>query len=191
MGAILPGVCLFRKEYVPNGLSALILWFVKTGIFPGSFDPIHKGHIDIATRALKVVDKLYIAVLHSATKTPLFTVEERISFVREGVKELGNSVEVISFDGLLVDCARANGASLIIRGLRAVSDYEYETQLALTNRALASELETLFLVFSEKYAYVSSTIVKQVALLGGGAEKWVAEGVIQALKKKKAERAVG
>ncbi len=135
-------------------------------IYPGSFDPPTNGHLDLAERASRLFDKVIIAVLRHDGKTPLFDVEERVEMLREASAELAN-VEVDSFDGLLVDYARGKGAKLILRGIRAVSDYEYELQMALMNRKLAPELETLFMLPADAYSYLSSRLVKEVHGLGG------------------------
>jgi len=135
-------------------------------IYPGSFDPITNGHLDIITRAIKVVDRLIVAVLRNENKQPLFTVEERKDMLQEVVRAFPN-VEVDSFDGLLVDYAAAHGASVIIRGIRAISDYEGELQMALMNRRLRPEIETMFLMAGEAYSFISSRLVKEVIRLGG------------------------
>jgi pantetheine-phosphate adenylyltransferase len=135
-------------------------------IYPGSFDPITNGHLDLIGRGSRIVDKLVIAILRNESKQALFPVEERIEMVREIVRPYPN-VEVGSFEGLLVDYASARGASLIIRGIRAVSDYEYELQMALMNRRLRPEVETAFLMAGEAYSFLSSHLVKEVASLGG------------------------
>lgn len=135
-------------------------------IYPGSFDPITNGHLDIITRAIKVVDHLVVAVLRNENKHPLFSVEERKDMLQEVVSAFPN-VEVDAFDGLLVDYAAAKGANVIIRGIRAISDYEGELQMALMNRRLRPEIETMFLMAGEAYSFISSRLVKEVIRLGG------------------------
>lgn len=136
-------------------------------IYPGSFDPPTNGHLDLIARGAKLADELVIAVLRNTSKPdPLFSVEEREEMLRESTAGLPN-VSVASFDGLLVDFARARQARAVLRGIRAISDYEYELQMAMMNRKLAPEIETLFLMPGEKYTYVSSRLIKGVARLGG------------------------
>ncbi|MEK7408017.1 MAG: pantetheine-phosphate adenylyltransferase [Acidobacteriota bacterium] len=137
-----------------------------TAIYPGSFDPITNGHLDLIERGAKLFDRLIVAILGNDTKQPLFTVEERIEMAREAVRGLSN-VGVDSFDGLLVDFAAARQASVILRGIRAISDYEYELQMALMNRRLAPDIETVFLMAGEAYSFLSSRLVKEVIALGG------------------------
>ncbi len=135
-------------------------------VFPGSFDPITNGHLDVVDRALQVFDRVRMAILVNPDKTPLFTVEERVEIIREAYR--GNRrVEVDTFSGLLVDYARRAGASVIIRGIRAISDFEYEFQMALMNRRLDPRIETVFMMPAESYSYVSSRLVKEVFQLGG------------------------
>ena len=134
-------------------------------IFPGSFDPITNGHLDLIERALKMFDQVIVAVLTNSAKTPLFSIEERLGFISKTIAS--ERVEVASFDGLLVDFARSSGATVIVRGLRAVSDFEYELQMAMMNRKLAPNLETVFLMPKTVYSYLSSRMVKEVARLGG------------------------
>jgi pantetheine-phosphate adenylyltransferase len=139
---------------------------MKIGIYPGTFDPITHGHKDIITRSLRVFDKVVVAIAPNPTKHPLFTLEERLEMVRLVMKDIGQ-VEVTSFNGLLVDFVRQSGAHAIIRGLRAISDFEHEFQMALINRKIAKEVETVFLMPSEEYSYLSSTIIKDVVTHGG------------------------
>lgn len=139
---------------------------MNTAIYPGSFDPVTYGHIDIIERSANFFDKLIVAVLSNPRKTPLFTAEERIEMIRESVKHIPN-VEVESFNGLLVDFARFKKARIIIKGLRAVSDFEYELQMALMNKKLDKDIETFFMMTSAKYSYLSSSVVKEVASFGG------------------------
>lgn len=145
---------------------------MRTAIYPGSFDPVTYGHIDIIRRASAMVDKLIIGVLRNSTKTPLFSVEERVNMLREVTKGIDN-VEIRSFDGLLIDFARNTNARIIVRGLRAVTDFEYELQLAQTNKAVYPEIDTLFLVTSVEYSYVSSSVVREVASYSGDISKFV------------------
>lgn len=135
-------------------------------VYPGSFDPITNGHIDIIERASYLFDKLIVGVLINTSKSPLFTVEERISLIKESCSHIKN-VEVDSFEGLLIDFMKKKKATTIIKGLRAVSDFEYEFQMALMNRKLSSEIETIFMMTNSKYSYLSSSLVKEVAKFGG------------------------
>ena len=145
---------------------------MKKAIYPGSFDPVTYGHIDIIQRAAKIFDELLVAVLNNAAKTPLFSVDERVNILKEVVKDIPN-VTVLSYEGLLVDFAMANDAGVIVRGLRAVTDFEYELQLAQTNSVLNSGVDTMFLTTSLRYAYLSSSTVKEVASYGGDISKFV------------------
>lgn len=156
---------------------------MKISIYPGSFDPITNGHIDIIERASKISDKLIVSVLNNVEKKSLFTVDERVQMIKESTKHFQN-VEVDSFDGLLVDYAKSKNANIIIRGLRAVTDFEYELQLAQTNRELYNKVETLFLLTSIQYSYLSSSIVKQVAAENGDISKFVPDFVVNKLKEK-------
>ena len=139
---------------------------MSIAIYPGSFDPLTMGHVDIIHRGSRLFEKIVIAVLINADKSPLFTVQERVEVAREVFRDRAN-VEVDTFDGLLVDYARRRQASVIVRGLRAVSDFEYEMQMALMNRRLNQEVETVFMMPAEPYTYVSSRLVKEVVALGG------------------------
>jgi len=150
-------------------------------IYPGSFDPITNGHVDLIARGSRVVDRLIVAVLKNESKQALFSVEERLEMVREVARPFAN-VEVESFDGLLVGYAASRGANLILRGIRAISDYEYELQMALMNRRLRPELETAFLMAGEGYSYLSSHLVKEVASLGGDISGLVPPAVEAKLK---------
>lgn len=152
-----------------------------TAIYPGSFDPITNGHLDLIARGSRIVQRLIVAVLRNDSKQALFSVEERIEIIQEVVRPYAN-VEVASFDGLLVDYAAARGANLILRGIRAVSDYEYELQMALMNRRLRPELETAFLMAGEAYSYLSSHLVKEVVSLGGDVSGLVPSPVEARLK---------
>jgi pantetheine-phosphate adenylyltransferase len=135
-------------------------------LYPGSFDPLTNGHIDLIARAARLFDNLILAVVHNPSKNPLFSVQERMDMLRE-VSAKYENVEVDSFEGLLVNYAQRRGARVLIRGIRAISDYEYELQMALMNRRLQPDLETVFLMASEAYSFVSSRMVKEVFALGG------------------------
>ena len=139
---------------------------MRTAIYPGSFDPVTLGHWDIIQRAEKLVDQLVVAVLHNPSKTSAFTVDERVAMLRELAGE-HPGVTITSFHGLLVDFAKSQGAQFIVRGVRAFSDFEYEFQMALMNRKLAPELETVFLMPKEKYSAVSSRLVREIGSMGG------------------------
>ncbi len=144
-----------------------------TAIYPGTFDPITNGHIDLVNRAAGIFTKVVVAVAENRGKAPLFSLEERVALARQVLGSLGN-VEVTGFGNLLVECARQHGAGVILRGLRAVSDFEYEFQLAAMNRRLTGErIETLFLTPAEQYAFVSSSMIKEVARLGGDVTEFV------------------
>ena len=156
---------------------------MRTVIYPGSFDPLTNGHLDIVQRAAKLFDKVIIAVANNETKKPLFNLRERVGLVKRGIKHLPN-VEVDSFNGLLVEYADKRGATAVIRGLRAVSDFEFEFQLALMNRKLNDRIETIFMMPRGAYTFLSSRIVKEVARLGGDVSAFVPEHVQKALKGK-------
>lgn len=157
-----------------------------TALYPGTFDPITNGHIDLAQRASRIFDRVVVAVAANKGKAPLFALEERVALAREALKDLPN-VEVLSFGTLTVDCARTVGASVILRGLRAVSDFEFEFQLAGMNRHLGPELETMFLTPSDKYAFLSSSVIREIVKLGGDVSSFVPELVREALLKKFAD----
>ena len=152
----------------------------RVALYPGSFDPPTNGHLDILSRTRRLADRTIVAILENDAKTPLFSVPERIAMIREVVGD-DPAVSVRSFQGLLVQFAREEGASLIVRGLRAISDYEYELQMALMNRRLAPGIETVFLMAKEEYSYVSSRLVKEVARLRGDVTGLVPESVRQRL----------
>ena len=156
---------------------------MRTAIYPGTFDPITLGHLDIIERAAKMFDCVIVAVSTNPQKDPLFSLEERVRMVESTTETLSN-VEVHSFEGLLVHYAKATKAVALIRGLRAVSDFEYEFQMALMNRKLMPELETVFLMPSEKFTYINSTIVKEVGRLGGDVSPFLPEHVLNDLMKK-------
>ncbi len=154
-------------------------------LYPGSFDPITYGHIDVLKRAKKLFCPLIVAVVENPRKTPLFSVEERKHLVEEALREVGiEDVPVITYSGLLVECAKSLGVDVIVRGLRATSDFDYEFQLALTNRDLDSNVETVFLMTAGKYSFLSSSIVKEVARYGGDVSKFVPRCVEVALREK-------
>jgi pantetheine-phosphate adenylyltransferase len=153
-------------------------------IYPGTFDPLTNGHLDLIARGAKVVDHLVVAILRNSEKgTPLFTVPEREEMIREATAGFGN-VTVATFDGLLVDFAKAQGAKAVLRGIRAISDYEYEFQMAMMNRKLNPEIETLFMMPAEQYTYVSSRLIKGVFRLGGDVTALVPPLVVERLKAK-------
>ena len=153
-------------------------------IYPGTFDPLTNGHLDLIARGAKIVDKLIVAILRNSEKgEPLFTVPEREEMITEATRSFGN-VSVITFDGLLVECARQQGCRAVLRGIRAISDYEYEFQMAMMNRKLDSELETLFMLPAEKYTYVSSRLIKGVFRLGGDVTALVPPLVMERLRAK-------
>ncbi len=154
----------------------------RIAVYPGTFDPVTNGHLDLADRGRRHFDRLVIAILRNEGKQPLFTVDQRIRLLREAVADWDN-VEVDSFDGLLVDYARKVGATMILRGIRAVTDLEYEMQMAMMNRRMDPKLETVFVVPSETYSYVSSRIVREVASLGGSTEGLVPQNVEDALSR--------
>ena len=152
-------------------------------VYPGSFDPITNGHLDLIVRGAMLFDRLVVAILRNESKAPLFTVEERMATLREVVRECPN-VEVDSFNGLLVDFAARKNATAILRGIRAISDYEYELQMALMNRRLRPEIETVFLMAGEAYSFISSRLVKEVFALGGSISGLVPPAVEAQLKKR-------
>ena len=155
----------------------------SVAIYPGSFDPVTNGHLDLIARGEKMFDALIVAVLRNAEKAPLFTVKERVEMLREVTKQWPG-VEIDVFDGLLVDYARKRGAGVILRGIRAVSDYEYELQMALMNRKLEPRLETVFMLPGELYSYLSSKLVREIAQLGGPLTGLVPDVVEQRLRAK-------
>ena len=153
---------------------------MRTGVYPGTFDPITKGHLDIIQRATRVVDRLFIAVATNAGKAPLFSIEERVELVRGDLGDLntnGAEVEVRPFDNLLIHFAESVGATILIRGLRAVSDFEYEFQMASMNARMDPNIETVFLTASERQQFISSRFVKEIALLGGDVSSFVSPRV--------------
>ncbi len=155
----------------------------KAAIYPGTFDPLTLGHLDVIQRAAHIFNPLMVAVTETTKKTALFSLEERLQLAREAVKNL-KGVDVVPFRGLLVDFARKNKVAVLVRGLRAFSDFEYEFQMALSNRKLASDVETVFLMTSETYSYISSSVVREVADLGGDTSELVPPNVQAALARK-------
>ncbi len=153
-------------------------------IYPGTFDPLTNGHLDLIARGAKIVDQLVVAILRNTEKgEPLFTVEERVEMISAATKDFEN-VSVMTFNGLLVDFAREQGAAAVLRGIRAISDYEYEFQMAMMNRKLNPDIETLFMMPAEKYTYVSSRLVKGVFRLGGDVSELVPPLVMERLRSK-------
>jgi pantetheine-phosphate adenylyltransferase len=153
---------------------------MKIAIYPGTFDPVTNGHVDVAKRAAELFDKVIVCVAVNTLKEPLFSGPERVKMIREAVRGI-NNIEVEEFQGLLVDYAMKKNADAIVRGLRAVSDFEYEFQMALTNRKLCAEVDTIFLMPHEKYTYLNSTIVREIARFGGDVTEFVPEHVKKAL----------
>ena len=156
---------------------------MKIAIYPGSFDPVTKGHLDIIERSSKMVDLLIVSVLNNNSKSPLFSVEERVNMLKEVTKNMVN-VKIDNFSGLLVDYAKQCNATIIIRGLRAVTDFEYELQMSQTNRIMDKSVDTIFLTTSLEYAYLSSSIVKEVAWCGGDVDKFVPQHVVDKIEGK-------
>jgi pantetheine-phosphate adenylyltransferase len=156
-------------------------------VYPGSFDPLTNGHVDIITRGARLFDRIIVAILVNAEKTPLFDMAERVEIARAVFKEYAN-VEVDTFDGLLVDYVEKRKARVIVRGLRAISDFEFEFQLALMNRRLNSEIETVFMMPAEQYSYISSRLIKEVFALGGRVHGLVPDMVEARLRDKQAAR---
>lgn len=157
----------------------------RTGVYPGTFDPVTNGHVDIIRRAAHVVDHLVVAVATNDGKTPLFTLEERVAMLEAEIATMDvapGTIEVASFDTLLVDFVRKKEASIIVRGLRAVSDFEYEFQMTGMNARLAPDIETVFLMASDRHQFISSRFVKEIGRLGGDIQSFVPAGVLAALK---------
>jgi pantetheine-phosphate adenylyltransferase len=172
-----------KGEYMPQKIKEKDYTMRKVAIYPGSFDPITYGHIDIVERALEIFDKVILAIAHNAEKRSLFTVEERLEMVRKIFEHIPNVI-VDSFKGLLVDYVAKTNAKVILRGLRATSDFEYEFHMASMNRSLNTHLDTLFMMTSKDYFFVSSRTIKEVASLGGGVEGLVPDLVVRRLKEK-------
>ena len=150
-------------------------------IYPGTFDPLTNGHLDLIARGTKLFEHLTVAILNNPGKNPLFTVDERVEMLTESTRQLGN-VSVATFEGLMVDFARKQGATAVLRGIRAITDYEYEFQMALMNRRLAPEIETVFLQPAGRYSFVSSRMVKEVFSFGGSVEGLVPANVLKRLR---------
>jgi pantetheine-phosphate adenylyltransferase len=159
----------------------------RVALYPGSFDPLTNGHLDILSRARRLADRVVVAILENDAKTPLFSVSERMEMIREIVGD-DPATSVRSFSGLLVDFAREMGATLIVRGLRAVSDYEYELQMALMNRRLTPSIETVFLMAKEEYSHISSTLIRQIATFQDELSEFVPPDVKKALQARVRER---
>jgi pantetheine-phosphate adenylyltransferase len=156
---------------------------MRRAIYPGSFDPVTNGHLDVIERGRKLFDQVIVAVANNDEKQPLFSLEERLALLRETAGRMDN-VQIAEFSGLLVEFAQAKNAGAVIRGLRAVSDFEFEFQMALMNRKLDAAVETIFLMPKEEYTYLSSRIVKEIARLGGDISSFVPSGVAKALRTK-------
>jgi len=156
---------------------------MKTAVYPGSFDPVTNGHIDVIKRALKIFDKIIVVVGDNPGKEPAFTTEERMEMLKESTKDLKN-VEVDSFSGLLLDYVKNKGSNIIIRGLRAVSDFDFEFQRALMNRVVDNEIETVFIMTKEHYVYLNSSIIKEITMFGGKVNGLVPKIVEEKLKAK-------
>ncbi len=165
---------------------------MKTAIYPGTFDPITYGHIDVLERAMEIFDSIIVTVARNSSKHPLFTDDERVEMIKKVTRKYGKKVSVDSFHGLLVDYARKKKAVAVVRGLRAVSDFEYEFQMALTNRKLSRNLMTVFLMPHEQYTYLNSSLVREIAIHGGALKDFVPRSIerrlrkrVQALKRRK------
>ncbi len=152
-------------------------------VYPGSFDPLTNGHLDLIQRGARVADRLIVAILRNTTKQPLFSIEERAEMIREVTASLP-SIEIDSFEGLLVDYAARRNANAILRGIRAISDYETELQMALLNRRMRPETETIFLMAAEEYSFISSRMIKEIVMLGGDVSGFVPEAVARRLRAK-------
>ena len=156
----------------------------KIAIYPGSFDPVTFGHLDLIERAAKIFDQVIVAVANNTAKEPMFSTADRVALLEEATKDV-NGIVIESFDGLVVDFARAKNANVLIRGLRMISDFEYELQMALTNRRLDTDIETVFLMPSEGHSFVSSALIKEAAALGGNISSFVPECVIERMRASK------
>lgn len=156
---------------------------MKKAIYPGSFDPITNGHLDIIKRAANIFDKVIIVIAENSKKKSFFSIDEKKEMILHVVKDL-NGIEVQSFNGLLIECVRSNNANIILRGMRAISDFEHESQLALINKKMAPEIETIFMVTSTKYSYLNSSIVKEIAFFNGCIRDLVPEHVAKKLREK-------
>jgi pantetheine-phosphate adenylyltransferase len=178
-----PELALAPDFSIGKALGVVNVRFVRTVIYPGSFDPLTNGHLDIMKRAARLFDSVTVAVANNEEKKPLFTLEERVSLVQQSIQAMPN-VTVDSFAGLLVDYVESRGGQAIIRGLRAISDFEFEFQLALMNRKLNERVETIFMMPKETYTFLSSRIIKEIARLGGDVGTFVPPHVESALKTK-------
>ena len=156
---------------------------MSSAIYPGSFDPVTNGHLDIIERTAAIFDKVTVAILINSSKTPTFTIAERIDMLKKATAHIPN-VEIEFFDGLLVDFVRSKNAKVIIKGLRAVSDFEYEFQLAMLNKSVAPDIETLFMMTGNKYSYLSSSIVKELGRLGAPVEEFVPQAIMDNVTEK-------
>ncbi|MBE7020799.1 MAG: pantetheine-phosphate adenylyltransferase [Ruminococcaceae bacterium] len=156
---------------------------MSSAIYPGSFDPVTNGHLDIIERTAAIFDKVTVAILINSSKTPTFTVEERIDMLKKATAHIPN-VEIEFFDGLLVDFVRSKNANVIIKGLRAVSDFEYEFQMAMLNKSVAPDIETLFMMTGNKYSYLSSSIVKELGRLGAPVDEFVPQAIMDNVTEK-------
>lgn len=152
-------------------------------VYPGSFDPVTLGHLDIIRRTAATMDHLIVGVLNNSSKSPLFSVEERVNMLKSVTSDIPN-VEIQSFEGLLIDFVRENQAKIIVRGLRAITDFEYELQMAQTNRVIAPEIETLFMATNLKYSYLSSSIVKEIAMFDGDISEFLHPEIEKLVKEK-------
>lgn len=161
---------------------------MTTAVYPGSFDPLTNGHVDVIRRGTRIFSRLIVAVADNPAKQSLFTKEERIVMIKDATKSL-KTVEVDSFDGLVVDYVKRQKATVILRGIRTISDFEYEYQMAMTNRTFSSDIETVFVMTHEEYSFVSSRLIKEAAALGGDVSSFVPKEVERALKKKYAGKA--
>lgn len=157
----------------------------RVAIYPGTFDPVTYGHVDLIERATQIFDKVIVAVAMNSHKKPLFSIEERFQMLKESTKGI-KRIEIETFDGLVVDYAKSKGVHVLLRGLRMISDFEYEFQMALTNRRWAENIETVFLMPSEKYSFLSSTLLKEAASLGADISLFVTKSVEKRLKEKMA-----
>jgi pantetheine-phosphate adenylyltransferase len=153
---------------------------IRSAVYPGTFDPLTNGHLDLVRRAAKLYDRVVVAIASNPNKAPMFTLEERVALAQGVLKDLAN-VEVMGYQGLTVEFARAQGISVVLRGLRAVSDFEFEFQLASMSRHLTREVETVFMTPQEQYTFISSTLVREIALLGGDVREFVPAEVAVAL----------
>ncbi len=160
----------------------------KKAVYPGTFDPVTFGHLDMLNRALTIFDEILIAVAENPRKSPLFSLDERIELIRHVALAPPPTVQVVGFHSLLVDFVRKNGAQVILRGVRAVSDFDYELRMALINQTLARDIETVFLMPSEKYMFITSTMIREIAEFGGDLSQLVPASVDEALKKKFSRR---